>query len=139
VRLVLMASLDGEGSAPSASDQQHLSTCASCQLWLTEMTSLAAQLQELPYPRAQVDLSTRVDERIHLADHKPGRLLLPIAAGVVAWRALQLFIDVPLPILHPLVPLAAVAVAVWRLAGDPLAIETLAPELKESEVSNGIA
>jgi hypothetical protein len=133
-----MASLDGEGSAPSASDQQHLSTCASCQQWLTEMTTLAAQLRGLPYPPAQVDLSTRVDERIHLVDHKPGRLLLPIAAGIVAWRAVQLFIDVPLWILHPLVPLAVVLV-VWRLAGDPLAIQTLEPELKESEVVNGIA
>lgn len=100
---------------------------------------MTAQLHKLPYQRVQVDVWRRVEERIRRVDHQPQRLLLPIAAGIVAWRALQLFIDVPLPILHPLVPLAAAAMTVWRLAGDPLAIETLAPELKESEVSNGIA
>ena len=59
------------------------------------------------------------------------RRLWPIGALVVVWRALQLFVDLPIPMLHPFVPLAATAAAVWLVAGDPLAIETWAPELQK--------
>jgi hypothetical protein len=45
------------------------------------------------------------------------------------WRALQLFIDLPHPLLHPFVALAALTAALWLAAGNPLAIETSAPEL----------
>jgi hypothetical protein len=33
--------------------------------------------------------------------------------------------------LHPLVPLAAAVAALWQISGDPLAIETSAPELQK--------
>jgi hypothetical protein len=36
-----------------------------------------------------------------------------------------------LPVLHPLVPLAAAVAALWQISGDPLAIETAAPELQK--------
>jgi hypothetical protein len=54
-----------------------------------------------------------------------------IGALVIAWRALQLMFDLPLPMLHPLVPLAAAVAALWQISGDPLAIETSAPELQK--------
>ena len=54
-----------------------------------------------------------------------------IAASVLAWRAVQLLIDLPFPMLHPLVPLACALAALWVIARDPLAIETFAPELQK--------
>ena len=74
-----------------------------------------------------------MEGRLRVADSgsRIPRGLWPIGAAVCAWRALQLFVDLPAPELHPVVPLAAVAVVFWRLAVDPLAIETSAPELEK--------
>ena len=92
---------------------------------------LQERLQSLRYPQARQDLWPAVSEQIQqLDDGAPlVRRLLPIAALVIAWRALQLLFDLPLPLLHPIVPLAAAIWGVRQLAGDPLAIETSAPEL----------
>ena len=85
-----------------------------------------------------MDLWTAVEGRIREADPIPSlphRLWL-IGAVLLGLRALQLSIDLPIPVLHLFVPLAAaVAIAiVWKLAGDPLAIETWAPELRKGDV-----
>lgn len=92
---------------------------------------LQERLQSLRYPEVRQDLWPAVSERIQLVDDDASivRRLLPIAAMVVAWRALQLLFDLPFPLLHPIVPLAAAVWAVGQLAGDPLAIETSVPEL----------
>ena len=91
---------------------------------------LQERLQSLRYPEARQDLWPAVRERIQLDDGGSiARRLLPVAALVVAWRVLQLMFDLPLPLLHPIVPLAAAVWAVRLFAGDPLAIETSAPEL----------
>ena len=142
VRLTLMASLDGESDARSASDQQHLSTCASCRRWLEDMQAMSGRLHGLSYPNAQMDLWTAVESRIRQSRLRQGygeagerRSLLhrlwPVLAIVLGWRALELFVDLPIPLLHPLVPLVAAVVAVWRLGGDPMAIATSAPELQK--------
>jgi hypothetical protein len=132
VRTALMASLDGESGARPAPDQQHLSTCSSCRRWLEDMHAMTGRLQGLAYPSAQTDLWATVESRIRQPE-QPSLLnwLWPIAAVVLGWRALQLLVDLPLPLFHSLVPLAAAAVAVWLLKGDPLAIETSAPELQK--------
>jgi hypothetical protein len=136
VRMALMASLDGESDPPYDPDQQHLSTCSSCQRWLTDLQSMTGQLRDFSYPSAQVDVWTAVEGRIRQSDRVLAvpRRLWPIGAVVVAWRALQLFVDLPMPLLHPFVPLAATVAAVWLVAGDPLAIETSAPELEKRGV-----
>lgn len=136
VRMALMASLDGERDAQSASDHQHLSTCSSCQRWLNDLQSMTGQLQGLSYHPAPVDLWSAVESRIRDSENSLAlpRRLWPIAATVLGWRALQLFVDLPLPELHACVPLVAMAVAVWLIAGDPLAIETSAPELEKRGV-----
>ena len=136
VRLTLMASLDGEIESRSAADQQHLSTCAACQQWLEQLQAMGGQLQRLSYPRAPGDLWPAVEGRITRSDRRLGlsRWLWPLGAVVLGWRALQLFIDLPAPLLHPLVPLAAMVAIVWLIVGDPLAIETSAPELQNRGV-----
>jgi predicted anti-sigma-YlaC factor YlaD len=136
VRIALMASLDGEGDPASPQDRQHLSTCSSCRDWLNDLQSMNGQLGGLAYQSAQVDLWTAVESRVRQPEQTVGvaRWLWAIGVLVLAWRALQLFIDLPIPALHPLVPLAAAVAAVWLAAGDPLAIETSAPELQKRGV-----
>lgn len=145
VRMALMASLDGEGDVRSAPDQQHLSTCTSCRRWLEDMQAMAVRLHGLSYPNARTDLWTAVESRIRQPRLRQGygeageqRSLLhrlwPIAAIVLGWRALQLSVDLPIPVLHPVVPLVAAIVALWLIEGDPLAIETSAPELQKRGV-----
>ena len=92
---------------------------------------LQERLESLRYPEASQDLWPAVNQRIQQLDDRGSiaRRLLPVAALVIAWRAVQLLFDLPLPLLHPIVPLAAAVWAVRQLAGDPLAIETSAPEL----------
>jgi predicted anti-sigma-YlaC factor YlaD len=132
VRMALMASLDGESADRPAPEAEHLSTCSSCQHWLKDQQGLTGQLQGLSYPQAPVDLWAAVESRIH----QPQQARLPrqlwlIVAIVLGWRALQLSVDLPIPVLHPLVPLVAALAALWLIAGDPLAIETSAPELQK--------
>jgi predicted anti-sigma-YlaC factor YlaD len=130
--MALMASLDGESDARSAPDQQHLSTCSSCRHWLEEMHAMTGRLHGLAYSNAQTDLWTTVESRIRQPEQRSLRQWLwPIAGVVLGWRALQLWVDLPIPLLHSLVPLAAAALAIWLLEGDPLAIETSAPELQK--------
>ena len=132
VRIALMALFDGESDSRSADHEQHLLACSSCRRWLDDMQSMAGKLQVLSYQNAPVDLWSAVDQKIR--QPKQGSLprgLWLIGAIVLVWRAIQLFVDLPIPLLHPLVPLAALVLTVWLLAQDPLAIETSAPELEK--------
>src|SRR5262245_10250787 len=132
VRIAVMATLDGEGEVPSESDRQHLSTCASCQRWQHDLQSMSGALRHLSYPHAQLDWAT-VKGRINPPELRPAvsARLWPVLVIVLGWRALELFIDLPIPLLHPLVPLAATVAALWLIAGNPLAIETSDPELQK--------
>jgi hypothetical protein len=132
-----MAALDGE-TAPDVTDprtdpRQHLSSCSSCERWLKDLESMDSRFHAVSYPRPQVDLWAGVDDRIRLPDATLIRThrLWVIGALVIAWRALQLMFDLPLPMLHPLVALAAAVAALWQISADPLAIETAAPELQK--------
>jgi hypothetical protein len=138
LRLQRMAWLDGEGGVLSEPDREHLSTCSSCQRWLAELESMTAQFEGLSYPDTQANLWTAVEGQIRQADSRLSlpRLLWPIGALLMGCRALQLSIDLPMPVLHLFVPLAVAAViaVVWKVAGDPLVIETWAPELRKGDV-----
>lgn len=133
VRLTLMASLDGEGDPAAASDQQHLSACPSCQRWLADLQAMTGRLEGLSYPADRRDVWAGVERQIRQGRDTAdlARWLWPIGGSVLAWRALQLFVDLPLPVAHPLVPLAAAAAVVWLVTGDALAIQTSAPELQK--------
>jgi hypothetical protein len=133
VRLRLTATIDGEADLAPVADREHASTCPGCRQWLASFESLDGQLHELTYQDTPVDLWSAVQNRIHTPD-----LVSPvvhelwwIGGMVVVWRALQLFIDLPMPVLHPIVPLVAAAWVAWRIGGDLLAIETFAPELRK--------
>jgi hypothetical protein len=132
-----MAALDGE-AVPDVTDsltdaRRHLSSCSSCERWSENLESMNSRFHAMSYPPSQVDLWAGVENRIRLPDASLTRThrLWLIGALVIAWRALQLMFDLPWPMLHPLVPLAAALAALWQISGDPLAIETAAPELQK--------
>ena len=132
-RVALMAVLDGESDPQSAAGREHLSTCASCARWFEDLQAVTGRLQRLSYRDAPVDLWTAVERGIHRAGRSPALppRLWTIGIAVLGWRAVQLFVDLPAPELHPLVPLVAIVAALWLAAGDPLAIQTSAPELEK--------
>ena len=133
VRPHLMAVLDGESEAASTADRAHLGDCASCREWLSGMERLDSRLQGLAYPNPRIDLWTSLQPMVR-ETHAPAAVtgrLLTIGALVLAWRVLQLLMDLPFPALHPVVPMVAVAAALWQLAGDLLAVKTFAPELQK--------
>jgi predicted anti-sigma-YlaC factor YlaD len=106
VRLQLMAALDGE-TAPDLTDpgtdaRQHLASCSSCERWLKDLESMNSRFHAASYPRSQVDLWAGVEDRIRLPDASVTRMhrLWQIGALVIAWRALQLVFDLPLPMLQ---------------------------------------
>jgi hypothetical protein len=133
-----MAAIDGETVAadPLADAQQHLASCASCGQWRQELEAMNRRFHGVSYSGVDVDLWVSVRARVHHVD--AGRPLTyrlgVIGAFIVGWRAVQLFVDLPFPTLHPIVPLAGATVALWLIARDPLAIETFAPELEKRGV-----
>jgi hypothetical protein len=132
-RMTLMASLDSERGPDAAPVEEHLSSCSSCRRWLEDLQTMTGRLQGLSYPRVQRDLWSAVAEQIGQAEERRdlARRLWPIGGVVLGWRALQLFVDVPIAMVHPLVPIAAAVAAVWLVTGDALAIQTSAPELQK--------
>ncbi len=135
-RLELMAALDGETSraaqAAPPDARPHLESCAACTRWLQEFTALNRRLEGLTYPAHQ-DLWPALEPQLQrLATQVPlvNRLWLP-AAIVVAWRALQLLVDLPYPVVNVLVPLVVVAAALWQVSSEALTIQTFAPELQK--------
>jgi len=130
-RIAIMASLDEQGDLRIAPELAHAATCVACRQWVEELQRMTARLQQLPYQAEQRDLWTSVRSRIGEAEPRSLRGLRAMGGVVLAWRALQLFVDLPLPMLHPLVPLAAAVVVLWKIAGNALAIATFAPELEK--------
>ena len=133
VRLHLMASADHEAERPSPRDHEHVSGCAACRQWLEDFESLTSRLHGVAYPPVQADMWSAVEKQIHHVDPTPSltRQLAPVIVLTLAWRVLQLFVDLPVPAVHSLVPVAAAAFVAWRAGSRLLAIETWAPELQK--------
>ena len=134
VRIALMASLDGDSDQESALDRQHLSTCSSCGRWLKDLQSVTGTLQGLSYPTAPVDLWTAVEGRIRRPEQTLPRRVWPVVGIMLGWRALQLFIDLPILVPYLILLLVVMGAAVWLVVGDHLGIETSAPELQNRGV-----
>jgi predicted anti-sigma-YlaC factor YlaD len=135
VRLDLMAAFDGErpsGTEPGADARQHLASCAACSRWLQDLESMTRRFDDVSYLGTNEDVWPAVQRRLQLSDMAlPATRLYVIGALVLGWRALQLLIDLPLPLLQSVIPLAAVVAALWQRARDPLAIRTFVPELQK--------
>lgn len=133
VRLHVMASADHEAGPPSPRDHEHVSSCAACQQWLKNFESLTTTLDGVAYPRLQADMWSAVEKQIHHVDPTPSLTcqLAPVIVMTLGWRVLQLFVDLPVPALHLLVPVATAIFVAWRAGSRLLAIETWAPELQK--------
>jgi hypothetical protein len=134
-----MAALDGEregNASPQTDARQHVASCASCARWLTDAESMYTRLQGMSYGAGPEDLWPAVGAKIRRLDTRGPEAdrLWALGALVLGWRALQLLVDLPLPLLHPLVPVALAVAALWVVAGNPLAIQTFAPELQKRGV-----
>jgi predicted anti-sigma-YlaC factor YlaD len=126
VQLAAMARLDGE-SAPVGGDEyeSHLAGCEQCREVIAGVTRLHARLEALSDGAAVMDLWPAVHGRI-VDQRRSGRERLVfgvLAAFVLAWRTAQLVVDVPVPVLNAVVPLAVAVLVGWWVAGDPLAIQ----------------
>jgi predicted anti-sigma-YlaC factor YlaD len=137
VRHGLMAASDGEAAVgepnPGLDVRQHLESCAACEQWLSGLESMGQRLQRVSYPNAPVDLWPALERTLRPSDarHLHRRRLYVMAGLLLGWRSLQLFVELPLPLLHSIIPLAIGLAVLWQLARDPLAIQTLAPELEK--------
>jgi hypothetical protein len=137
VRLDLMATFDAEGvvgerhAGPDA--RQHLASCGACGQWLSGLESMGRRLQRVSYPNAPVDLWSALERTLRRSEarHLSRRQLYVMSGLLLGWRSLQLFVELPLPLLQSIIPLAIGLAALWQLARDPLAIQTFAPELQK--------
>ena len=138
-RLELMAALDGEapGGAhnPLPVARQHLASCVACGQWFQDFEALNRRFDGVAY-LAHEDLWPALQPRLQRPDSQvPVMHRLWVAAGIVlAWRSLQLLVDLPYPVINLLMPLAVVVAALWQLSREALAIQTFAPELEKRGV-----
>lgn len=129
VRIAAMARLDGEPASMSSDEvQKHVAGCTSCATAIAELTAIHGGLERIEYEGpAGVDLWPAVQQEIGSTvpyrKPKEGRVIVALAALVVAWRLAQLLLDLPAPVLNALAPLAVVVFLLRRLAKDPFAIQ----------------
>jgi hypothetical protein len=128
VLLAAQALLDGEQSGVTAQEiQAHTTDCAGCRAALEDLATVHAALGRMDYEALDVDLWSGLRPQIALERPRPtppeGRLIFGLSGVLIAWRLAQLLLDVPAPVINSVVPLAAVVVVLWRLAGDPFAVQ----------------
>ena len=130
VQLSAMAKLDGE-SVPVEGDEYyaHVAGCVECREAITSMTRLHARLGSLDHDTALSDLWPAIQAGIMRRRRLSARERVAfgvLAALVLIWRTAQLVFDVPVPVLNGLAPLAVAIFIGWWVAGDPLAIQSVA-------------
>lgn len=135
VLLAVMSELDREtdGARP-AWIHAHLAECSGCRDAVAGMTRIHANLERLTYDAPAADLWPAVEARLPPGGRSAARetlVLALIVPAALAWRALQVWFDLPLPVWNVVVPLAAAAIVLRWLAGDPLSISTSTPELQQ--------
>jgi anti-sigma factor RsiW len=131
VRLDLMAAFDGEGADAAAHHQAHVAACPNCQRWLQDLAAMNSRFKATTYAGGEADLWPVIESRLRSSSKtSPEPTLYVIGALCLGWRLLQLFTDLPLPLVQ-WIPLLAIAVVLRRLGFSPLAIQTSAPELQK--------
>lgn len=128
VRLAAQALLDGERSGVTSREiQAHTADCDACRAALADLAAVHAALGRIDYEALDVDLWSGLRPQIALERPRPtpaeGTAILGLSGVLIAWRLAQLLLDVPAPVINSVVPLAAVVVVLWRLAGDPFAVQ----------------
>lgn len=112
----------------------HLAQCPGCREAVEGMTRMHASLDRLTYDAPASDLWPAVEAKLEPVARSTSRETLAlglIVPAALAWRALQVSFDLPLPLWTVVVPLAAAVIVLRWLAGDPLAISASTPELQQ--------
>ncbi len=135
ILMAVMSEIDREtdGARPAWIDA-HLAECSGCRDAVAGMVRMHANLERLTYEAPAADLWPAVEAR--LAPRVPSAVretlaLALIVPAALAWRALQVSIDLPLPVWNVVVPFAAAVIVLRWLAGDPLAISASTPALQQ--------
>ena len=139
VRIAVWALRDGESASIGQSEiDDHLTTCAECRAAVAGFERLDRDLSRVDYERLDADLWPELRPAIATLSRpdkvSPGALLGLIVL-LVAWRAAQLLLDLPVPVVNSLVPLACVVFVLWRLAGDPFAICVTPHQFRQERAS----
>jgi len=138
VQMAAMALLDGERANLTAADiDAHLTGCDGCRAAMAALTTLHSRLNRHDYESAEVDVWPGVRDAITsnaLQSRRERQSVLGLAAVLALWRLAQLSIDLPAPVVNSVVPLALTVLVLWRVAGDPFAIQVTAHQLQREGV-----
>jgi anti-sigma factor RsiW len=139
VRMAFWALRDGESASIGRSEiDDHLTACAECRAAVAGIERLDRDLSRVNYERLDADLWPQLRPAIapSSATEKVGAgALAALIVLLVAWRAGQLLLDLPAPVLNSIVPLACVVVVLWRLVGDPFAIHVAPYQFRQERAS----
>jgi hypothetical protein len=108
VRRAAMALDDGEVADLSADEvESHVSTCDGCRESIAGDRRVVARLERSVLSRPPRDLWPGVRAAIPDSGNVDRRVFAATAAVFVCWRAAQLAVDLPAPVINGLLPLAA--------------------------------
>lgn len=107
VRWAAMLLHDGEIADLSAEDvTSHVSACDGCKESIAGDRRVVAHLEGTVLPRPPRDLWPAVEAAISNSGNIDRRAFAATAAMFVCWRAAQLAVDLPAPVINGLLPLA---------------------------------
>ena len=134
VQMAAMAHLDGErGELTAAEVEAQLAGCAECRAAVSTLTTLQSRMNRFDYERLDTDVWPRVRGAISAGRPQPQpkpRFVLVLASLLVLWRLAQLSFDLPAPVVNSVVPLALMVLVLWKVTGDPFAIQVTAQQLQ---------
>ena len=95
------------------------------------MTTLQSRMNRFDYEGLEIDVWPRVREAMTAGSPQPEpqrkpRFVLVLASLLVVWRLAQLSVDLPAPVVNSVVPLALMVLVLWKVTGDPFAIQVTA-------------
>ena len=134
VQMAAMAHRDGERAALTPAEvEAHLAGCAACRAEVAALSALGEPLTRLDDDAAAVDVWPGVQGAIVASEgraRRDGGIVFVLAAALALWRLAQLSLDLPAPVVNSVVPLALTVLVLWRISGDPFAIEVRSDQLK---------
>jgi predicted anti-sigma-YlaC factor YlaD len=127
VQMAAMAHLDGERADLTAAEvETHLAACAECRAAVAALTTVHSRLWPGVHNALTSDAAHAQPER---------QFVLALASVLVLWRLAQLSIDLPAPVVNSVVPFALTVLVLWRVTGDPFAIQVTTHQLQREGVS----
>jgi predicted anti-sigma-YlaC factor YlaD len=137
--MAVWALRDGESAAIGRAEiDHHVATCAGCRAALAEIERLDRDLSRVDYERLDVDLWPAIQPAIAPAtrpEQTDRWALSGLIVVLIGWRACQLLLDLPAPVVNSIVPLACVFFVLWRLVGDPFAIHPSSHQFRQESAS----